>query len=93
MTPDLRTYIACERAESGISEGFDVRYAVESAAHSMAVDVAEVAQLVLDKLVECSRARESLRAMASADEEIDSAPEAKRAILRHAHVVRKHRAA
>ena len=73
MTRELRTFIACERAESGISEGFGVVYAVESAAHSLAVNVGDVGLLVLEKLIECDRARAALRAMAEHDAEIDGA--------------------
>jgi len=81
----MRTYLATQRADQGIGEGYGVRYAVASAADSLAVDVGQVALLVLEKLIECGRARAARQAMEAADAEID--PDAHKAILPHGHRV------
>jgi hypothetical protein len=71
MSADLTNYLALVQAEIGIESGFDVRYAVSSAAESFKVPASELALQVLEKRAECERARVRLAAMAAVDNEVE----------------------
>jgi hypothetical protein len=71
VSADLTNYLAMVQAEIGIESGFNVRYAVASAAESFKVPASELALQVLEKHAECERARVRLAAMNAVDAEIE----------------------